>query len=344
MERPELKKHDISLSYWVSKDSAVHSYTPTISQEEDNTIRQWVNDNYALYSDTYKDAAYRDAQQAVLNKKANIEKKAILQKERKERAEKAAYQWNDKMLNQQKQLAAAENAISDAAELIRQWQEKNWVKVDKSLTDRETVNAFLDANTEMPFAEYVNKFLDVQAGWWDKTIYDNRWLAAKLWLAWKVETAWVNTTDKLRAWGRWLAQWLADITQNTIWAGMDWVASNLAAWLWEVWYDIADLVWADVSEWTVWDRLKKMKWKWFNLEDWKAAQEKASSNELWHRWTLSENEWAYNIGRGGWQLVSGIALTAPLEVWIWSRIAASSAPWILKFLWHAGNTFLWWLA
>lgn len=339
MERPELKKHDISLSYWVSKDSAVHSYTPTISQEEDNTIRQWVNDNYALYSDTYKDAAYRDAQQAVLNKKANIEKKAILQKERKERAEKAAYQWNDKMLNQQKQLAAAENAISDAAELIRQGQEKNWVKIDKSLTDRETVNAFLDANTEMPFAEYVNKFLDVQAGWWDKTIYDNRWLAAKLWLAWKVETAWVNATDKIRTWTKWVMQWLADPLQNTFWAATTWVWGNIWDKLWEAWYWIADKLWADVSEWTVWDKMKQAKWY-----TWREAKEEANSDEMWRKWTLSENQWAYNIGRAVWQLWTEIALTAPAEAMVGGAIAASKVHPILKFLWHWANAFAWGLA
>lgn len=78
-----------------------------------------MDDNYALYSDTYKAAAYKDAQQAVLDRKATVEKDAILKKERKERAEKASYQGTNKDLNQQKQLAAAENAISDAAELIR---------------------------------------------------------------------------------------------------------------------------------------------------------------------------------------------------------------------------------
>jgi hypothetical protein len=65
---------------------------PTISPEEDNQIRQWVNENYDLYGDDYKMAAYRDAQQAVLDRKATVERKAILERERKERAEKAAYE------------------------------------------------------------------------------------------------------------------------------------------------------------------------------------------------------------------------------------------------------------
>ena len=339
MELPEISKKASPLSYWVSKNSAVHSYTPTISAEEDNTIRQWVNDNYSLYSDTYKEAAYRDAQQAVLDRKANIEKKAILEKERKERAEKASYQGTDKSLNQQKQIAAAENAISDAAEIIKQGQQMNWVKIDKSLTDREVVDAFLNANTEMPFAEYVNKFLDVQTWWWDKTIYDNRWLAAKLWLAWKVETAWVNTTDKIRAWASGFMQWAADLAQNTLWAWVEWLWSNLWAWVGELWYAAADLLWADVSEWTVRDKMKKARWY-----TWEEAKKEASSDDLWRSWLLSENEWAYNLGRAGWQLATEIALTAPGEAMVWWAIAASKAPSILKFLWHWANAFAWGLA
>lgn len=93
---------------------------PTISKSEDEKIRQWVDDNYSLYSDTYKEAAYRDAQQAVLNRKATVEKNAILKKERTERAERASYIGNNLTLNQQRQIAAAEGAISDAAEIIRQ--------------------------------------------------------------------------------------------------------------------------------------------------------------------------------------------------------------------------------
>lgn len=341
MDAPELKKQGISLSYWVSKDSAAHNYVPTISQSEDEKIRQWVNDNYSLYSDTYKEAAYRDAQQAVLNRKATIEKNAILKKERTERAEKASYMGNNLTLNQQKQIAAAEGAISDAAEIIRQWQEMNWVKIDKSLTDRETVDAFLNANTEMPFAEYVNKFLDVQTWWGDKTIYDNRWLAAKLWLAWKLETARVNTTDKIRAWAWGFAQWASNIMQNTLWAWMEWLGWNIWAWLGELWYWAAKLVWADVWEWTVWDKMKQAKWYWFNKEDWKRAQAEASSEWLFNKWLISENQWAYNVWETLWELASEIALTAPVEWAVGAKIAASSLPWILKFWWQALNTFGW---
>ena len=107
MDRPNITKQSrwISLSYWISPTSEAKTYVPTISQEEDNEIRKWVNDNYALYWDDYKMAAYKDAQQAVLDRKATVERKAILQKERKERAEKAAYEWNDADLNKQKQIA-----------------------------------------------------------------------------------------------------------------------------------------------------------------------------------------------------------------------------------------------
>lgn len=332
-------KHTLSLKYAVGKDSEVHNYVPTISQSEDDIIRQWVDDNYALYSDAYKKAAYKDAQQAVLNRKASVDKKNILLKERKERAERAAYQWTDLTLNQQKQIAAAENAISDAAELIRKWQEMNWVKVDNTLTDRELVNAFLEANTEAPFWEYVNKFLDTQTWNWDKSIYHNRWLAAKLWLAWKAETLWVNTTDKVRAWASWFMQWTTDLAQNTLWAWAEWLWSRLGAWLWELWYWAAKLLWADVSEWTIWDKMKKAKWY-----TWEEAKEKANSDELRRDWLISENEWAYNIGRAGWQLATEIALTAPLEMWVWARIAWSSAPWIVKFLWQWANAFAGWLA
>lgn len=340
MARPDIqKKSQTSISYWVSPDSAINTYVPTISESEDNEIRKWVNDQYWLYSDAYKEAAYRDAQQAVLDKKASVEKKAILERERKERAEKAAYLWNDMSLNQQKQIAAAENAIKDAATLIRQWQEMNWVKVDKTLTDKETVDAFLNANTEMPFGEYVNKFLDVQTWWGDKTIYTNRWLAAKLWLLWGVETAWINAWDKLRAWAKWAAQWLSNIMQNTLWTAAEWAWSNLWDLYGEMWYWAAKLLWADVSEWTVWDKMKKAKWY-----SWEQAKKEASSEELWKQWLLSEDMWAYNVWETVWELASEIALTAPAEALVWWAIAASKAWKIGKGALNLLNAAWWWAA
>ena len=321
MERPNITKQSrwISLSYWVSPTSEAKNYVPTISPEEDNQIRQWVNENYDLYGDDYKMAAYRDAQQAVLDRKATVERKAILEKERKERAEKAAYEWDDRTLNEQKQLARAENAINDAATLIRQWQEANWIKVDKTLTNKETVDKFLEANLEMPYAEYVNKFLDAQTwkSWDSRSMYDNKWLAAKLWLLWWVEWALINAWDKIVAWTKWFTQWLANLAQNTIWAWAEYLGSNLAAWLWEIWYWAAEMLWADVSEWTVWDKMKKAKWY-----DWKEAQRQASSEEKFKEWMLTEDVWAYNVWETLWELTTDIALTAPLEAWLWMAIKA----------------------
>lgn len=317
MKRPEISKQSkwISLSYWVSPTSEVKTYTPTISESEEAQIKKWVDDNYSLYSQAYRDATYRDAQQAVLDRKATVERKAILQKERKERAEKASYQWNNIEQNQQKQLARAENAISDAAELIRQWQEMNWVNVDKTLTDKETVQKFLEANTETLFWEYVNKFLDNQTTDYNTYKYDNRWLAAKLWLADKATERAYNARDKFEAWAKWYAQWLADIAQNTMWRVAEYVWSNIWAWLWEAWYWIADKLWADTSEWTVWDKMKQAKWY-----TWKEAKKEASSEDLWRAWTLSEDQWAFDVGRNLWQLTTEVALTAPLEAWLWSAI------------------------
>lgn len=337
MERPNITRQSrwISLSYWVSPKSEVHNYVPTISPEEDNQIRQWVNENYDLYGDDYKMAAYRDAQQAVLDRKATVERKAILERERKERAEKAAYEWDDRTLNEQKQLARAENAINDAATLIRQWQEANWIKVDKTLTNKETVDKFLEANLEMPYAEYVNKFLDAQTwkSWENTATYDNKWLAAKLWLLWWVEWALINAWDKLRAWTKWFAQWLANLTQNTIWAWAEYLASNLAAWLWEIWYWAAEMLWADVSEGTAWDKMKKMKWY-----DWKEAQRQASSEDLFKEWMLTEDVWAYNVWEWLWELTTELALTAPassMTLWALSTKipAATKAAWAFDIAW-----------
>lgn len=339
MDRPELKRHNISLRYGISPDSEVHNYVPTISQDEDNKIREWVNENYALYSDTYKESAYRDAQKAVLDRKAKTEKKAILEKERRQRAEKAAYLWDDPRLNQEKQAAAAENAISEAAELIRQWQELNWIKVDKTLTDRETINKFMDANTEQPFAEYVNKFLDAQTwkSWDNKSTYDNRRLAAKLWLLWWMEWKLINAWDKLRAWTQWFMQWAANLAQNTLWAFNNWVWSNVAAWLWELWYWVADLLWADVSEWTAWDKMKQAKWY-----DRAEAKKMASSKDLMQRWILKEDEWAYNVWETLWELATDVALTAPAEWLVAWRIGASALPKTAKTVLEALNLAWWW--
>lgn len=340
MDRPELKRHNISLRYGVSPESEVHNYVPTISQEEDNKIRQWVDDNYALYSNAYKESAYRDAQKAVLDRKAKVDKKAILEKERKQRAEKAAYLWDDPKLNQEKQAAAAENAISEAAELIRQWQELNWIKVDKTLTDRETINKFIEANTEQPFAEYVNKFLDAQTwkSWDNKWTYDNRRLAAKLWLLWWMEWKLINAWDKLRAWTQWFMQWAANLAQNTLWTFSNWVWSNVAAWLWELWYWVADLLWADVSEWTAWDKMKQAKWY-----DWSEAKKMASSKDLMQRWILEEDAWAYNVWETLWELATDVALTAPIEWAFAAKIASSWLPTAVKFIWQWTNAFGWWV-
>lgn len=343
MERPNITKQSrwISLSYWVSPTSEAKNYVPTISPEEDNQIRQWVNENYDLYGDDYKMAAYRDAQQAVLDRKATVERKAILEKERKERAEKAAYEWDDRTLNEQKQLARAENAINDAATLIRQWQEANWIKVDKTLTNKETVDKFLEANLEMPYAEYVNKFLDAQTwrSWDSRSMYDNKWLAAKLWLLWWVEWALINAWDKIVAWTKWFAQWLVNLAQNTIWAWAEYLGSNLAAWLWEIWYWAAEMLWADVSEWTVWDKMKKAKWY-----DWKEAQRQASSEDLFKEWMLTEDVWAYNIWETLWELTTDIALTAPAEWLVWWYIASTKLPKRWKTWLQLINAAWWWAA
>ena len=341
MARPNITKQSrwISLSYWISPTSEAKNYVPTISPEEDNQIRQWVNENYDLYGDDYKMAAYRDAQQAVLDRKATVERKAILERERKERAERAAYEWDNRTLNEQKQLALAENAINDAATLIRQWQEANWIKVDKTLTNKETVDKFLEANLEMPYAEYVNKFLDAQTwkSWDNKWTYDNKWLAAKLWLLWWIEWDLINAWDKLRAWAKWYAQWLANLTQNTLWAWAEYIASNLVAWLWEIWYWAAEMLWADVWEWTVWDKMKKMKWY-----DWKEAQRQASSEELFKKWMLTEDVWAYNVWETLWELTTDAALTAPAEWLVAWRIMASALPKTAKTALQALNLAWWW--
>lgn len=348
MARPNITKQSrwISLSYWVSPTSEAKNYVPTISPEEDNQIRQWVNENYDLYGDDYRMAAYRDAQQAVLDRKATVERKAILERERKERAEKAAYEWDDRTLNEQKQLARAENAISDAATLIRQWQEANWIKVDKTLTDKETVDKFLEANLEMPYAEYVNKFLDNQTADYNTYKYDNRWLAAKLWLADKSTERMYNIRDKAETWVKWYAQWLADIAQNTLGRFTNWAWSNVAAWIWEWLYWIADFLWADTSEWTVWDKMKQAKWY-----TWKEAKKSASSEDMRKKWVLSEDEWAFDVGRNLWQLTTEVALTAPMEAWLWSAIKAwqfwmktvkLSKP--VKTALQAANLAWWWAA
>lgn len=341
MARPNITKQSrwISLSYWVSPTSEAKNYVPTISPEEDNQIRQWVNENYDLYGDDYKMAAYRDAQQAVLDRKATVERKTILERERKERAEKAAYEWDDRTLNEQKQLARAENAINDAATLIKQWQEANWIKVDKTLTNKETVDKFLEANLEMPYAEYVNKFLDAQTwkSWDSRATYDNKWLAAKLWLLWWVEWALINAWDKLRAGTKWFAQWVANLAQNTLWAWAEYLASNLVAWLWEIWYWAAEMLWADVSEGTAWDKMKKMKWY-----DWKESQRQASSEDLFKEWMLTEDVWAYNVWETLWELTTDIALTAPAEWLVAWRIAASALPKAAKTALQALNLAWWW--
>lgn len=295
----------VASSWWTN-------YVPTISSTEEAQINKWVEENYWLYSQAYKDAVRRDAQQAVLDKKASIERKASQEKERIQRASKAAYEWTSVDLNKQKQIARAENAISSAAELIRQWQEANWVRVDKTLTDRETVDRFMNANLETPYWEYLNKFMDSQANWW---YYNNEWLAAKFWLNDKEKST--NRLDKFEAWARWYAQWLVDLTQNTIWALANYAWSNLWAWIWEIWYATAKALWADVSEWSAWDKMKKAKWY-----TWWEAQKAASSEKLLKKGVLSEDQWAFDVWRNLWQLTSEIALTAPMEAWVGTALKA----------------------
>lgn len=272
-----------------------------ITDTENDAIKQRVNDTYWMYSDTYKQAAYNDAYDAVSQRKAQVEYNQLKQRTRNEIAEKAAYEWEDLTRKAERNIAKAQLAISDAAEIIRQWIEANWERVDDSLTDKQLVSQFIEKNAEMPFAEYVTTFLNAQTTSNfsnQKNLYNNTWLASKLWLEWKASETLYNVRDKWLAAAKWFAQWLTNVTQNFIWA----------------W---AELLWAKVT---------------WNDITWQQAKQLASSEDLWQRNVMSEQEWAYNVWEWLWEMASEIALTAPAESAVWWAVAASKA-WKLAKLW-----------
>lgn len=346
MERPELSKTNISMQYWVSPTSQSIWRTSSISADEDKAIKNWVNQNYSAYNDAYKQSVYKDAYDAVLKRKNTIEKQQIRDRERKERMEIASYMWDDKNEQTKAQLAKAQLAISDAADIIRYWQEANWIKPNLSLTDKETVDAFLKANKWKPYEELVWKFISDKMKWWSSEdwMYSNEWLASRLWLdTWT--TLWIDNRklyearDKAISWVKWYAQWLSDLAQNTLWAASEWVGSNMWDIYWEIWYWAAKLLWADVSEWTVWDKMKKAQWY-----TWDEAKKEASSEELRNKWTLTEDQWAFDVGRDLWQVTTEVALTAPMWMWWTTAIAKSTLPRAAKRLLTAWEAFWEWLA
>lgn len=290
----------------------------TISPNEEATIRNWVNKKYWGQSEAYKNAAYKDAYNAVLQRKADYQTKLANENKRKTNAEIASYNGKDKVMKEKAKLAKAELAISDAADLIREWQRSNWATVNNKLTDKQLVDSFLLANNWKPYAEYVSKYINDNMNW--NTWTNNLWLASKLWLdtgttMWIDNRTLVNAIDKGNAGLRGFGQWLVNLTQNTIWTFANAVGSNVWAWLWEIWYALANAFWADTSKWSVWDKLKKAEWY-----SWSQARDAANS-KLWE-WLLSEDQWAYNIWENLWELTSEIALTAPLELGVWSAIQA----------------------
>jgi len=312
----------------------------TISVDEDTKIKNWINQKYQWQSEAIKTAAYKDAYNAVAKRKAENVEKANNEIKRQLNAQTASYVGNDKVKQEQAKLAKAEMAVSDAAEIIRQWQIANGQKVNSKLTDKQLVDSFLLANNWKPFAEYVSKYLNWNISW--NSDYNNLWLASKLWLdTWS--TLWVdnrtiiNAKDKLSAWIRWVGQWLVNLTQNTIWAWMNFLWSNLWAWLGELWYSVANIMWADTSEGSVWDKLKKAEWY-----SWSEAKDKANSH-LW-KWVLSEDKGAYDIWEWLWETAAEIALTAPAEFAVWWAITASKAPKIAKFWMQALNAAWAWAA
>ena len=321
-------KDSLNLSKWMP--TRIANYEATITEQENAIIDKWVNDNYAMYSDTYKDAVREDAYKAVLDRKTKIEKAEQNRKWKRELQEQAAYEWMNLEDNQKKQLAKAQLAYSNAAEMIRAGQEMNWIRPDKWLSDKETVAYFIQANMEAPFGEYMNRYMDSQVNDW---YYDNEWLATKLWLKeWK-------TSDKREAWVKWYAQWLSDFWQNTLWRAAEYVWSNIAAGIWEWLYWIADFLWADTSEWSVWDKMKKAKWY-----TWEEAGKQASSEDMWKQWLLTEEQQAFDTGRWLWQLTTDIALTAPIEAGLWWAIAATSLPKKVKWFLQAANLAAGWAA
>lgn len=338
-QNPE--KYSFFSRFWNTKEPEVKQ-TSTITVEptkitdtEDIAIKDWVNKKYSWYNDAYKSAMYKDAYNAVLQRKGEVEKAQLKERERKEKAELASYQWNDKVKVEQWKLAKAQNAITDAAELIRAGQEMNWARVDKSLTDKETVDKFLLANNWKPYAEYVMKFIQSQMWWWD---VNNKWLADKLWINWEDAKKSADRMDKFNAWVQWTAQWLADLWQNTVWRLTNWLASNAGAKVLNAVWKWAELLWADTSEWTVWDRMKNAEWY-----SWEESKKQASSEWLTKRWVLSEDERAYDIWKDVWHTMAATALTAPAEALVWSSVIASQLPKMWKFTLMTLNWLGWWL-
>ena len=318
----------LNVSEWMPR--SVANYQATITEQEQQTIDDRVNKNYAMYSDTYKDQVRQDAERAVLNRKTELERKQLNRKRKRDLQEQAAYEWMNLEDNQKQLLAKAQLAYSNAADMIRAGQEMNWIRPDKWLSDKETVAYFIQANQETPFGEYVNRYMDSQVSDW---YYDNEWLAIKLWLK-----EW-TTSDKFQAGVRWYAQWLSDFWQNTVWRTAEYLWSNIAAGIWEWLYWIADFFWADTSEWSVWDKMKKAEWY-----TWEEAGKQASSEDMWKQWLLTEEQQAFDTGRWLWQLTTEIALTAPIEAWLWSAISATSLPKKVKWFLQAANLAAGWAA
>jgi hypothetical protein len=69
----------------------IANYKATITEQEQQTIDDRVNKNYAMYNDTYKDQVRQDAERAVLNKKTELERKQLNRKRKRELQEQAAY-------------------------------------------------------------------------------------------------------------------------------------------------------------------------------------------------------------------------------------------------------------
>jgi len=317
-----------------------------ISAEEDVKIKEWVNQTYSWQSEAYKKAAYKDAYDAVLERKQTNQKKVQDDVRRQVNANTASYKWDDKVKQQEAKLAKAEKAIYDAAEIIKEWQRANWVKVDENLTPKQTVDSFLLANNWKPYAEYVSKYLDNNIN--GRAWTNNVWLASKLGLDTGTtlgidNRTLINAQDKLEAWLRWFGQWLVNLTQNTLWAWAEWLGSNLWAWVWEIWYALAEEFGWDTSEWSVWDKLKKAKgYSWSEAKD-------AANSHLGEKWGMlweitSEDKWAYDIWEWLWETAAEVALTAPVGLWVWTTITKSALPKAAKRWLQWLNSFWEWIA
>lgn len=316
----------LNVSEWMPR--SVANYKATITEQEQQTIDNRVNKNYAMYSDAYKESVRNDALAAVQKKKSELERQQLNRKRKRELYEQAAYEWMNLEDNQKKRLAKAQLAYSNAAEMIRAGQEMNWIRPDKWLSDRETVAYFIQANMETPFGEYVNRYMDSQVSDW---YYDNEWLAIKLWLK-----EW-TTSDKFQAGVGWYAQWLSDFWQNTVWRAAEYLWSNIAAGIWEWLYWIADFFWADTSEWSVWDKMKKAEWY-----SWEEAGKQASSEDMWKQWLLTEEQQAFDTGRSLWQFTTDIAITVPASMIWWAAIWGSTLPTAAKRALQWVNAAAWW--